>query len=229
LVGRQGRAHGKVIQRDDRDWIKSRTLLLSRTSTPEAEFRRRTIRETAMATKRTFLALTVALASMSLPLAGTALAASDGGSSADGASTPSCDTGEVWNTRTQECEAKSSSRMDDKSLYTEGRNLALAGRYHQALTTLDAVRHPDSMTFTMIGYSWRKLGDFGRAQAFYGKALALDPNNVNTHEYLGEAYVEQGRLALAKAELTAVARISGTASEQYGDLSRAIDGIPDRS
>jgi tetratricopeptide (TPR) repeat protein len=81
----------------------------------------------------------------------------------------------------------------------------------------------------MIGYTWRKMGDFGKAQAFYAKALALDPDNANTHEYLGEAYVEQGRLDLARAELTTVARITGTASEQYADLSRAIDGIPDRS
>jgi hypothetical protein len=29
--------------------------------------------------------------------------------------------------------------------------------------------------------------------------------------------------------LTTVARITGTASEQYEDLSRAIDGIPGRS
>lgn len=181
-----------------------------------------------MTMKKTLLALTVAFAGLSLPLAGAAFAASGGGSSESGASTPSCDAGQVWNSKTKKCEAKSSSLMDDKSLYTEGRDLALAGRYQQALTTLTAVQHPDSMTLTMIGYTWRKMGDFGKAQAFYAKALALDPDNVNTHEYLGEAYVEQGRLDLATAELTTVARISGTASEQYVDLSRAIDGIPDR-
>jgi len=157
-----------------------------------------------------------------------ALAASGGGNGGSGASTPSCPRGEVYNGHTGRC-SKSTSSLDDKDLYRQGRDLALAGRYQDALTALDDVKKPDSMTLTMIGYATRKLGDYDRGLAYYAKALALDPNNVNTHEYLGEAYAERGKLDLAKAELVKVSTVCGTTCEQYQDLAKAIAGLPDRS
>ncbi len=179
-----------------------------------------------MNNKRTLFTSTLAMVSL-LSLAPIAMAAGGGGSSSDGAQTPKCKEGTVWNEKKKKCERKSASTMDDKTLYTAGRDLALAGRYQQALATLDAVRNPDSMTYTMIGYSWRKLGDFTKAQAFYNKALVLDPNNINTHEYLGEAYAEMNKLDLAKAHLEKIKILAGPESEQYQDLANAINGVPD--
>ncbi len=176
-----------------------------------------------MTYKHILAASTFALASL-LPLTSTAWAASGGGSSNNGAETPSCKTGTVWNKKTKKCEPESASKMDDKTLYSEGRDLALAGRYPQALETLGAVKQPDSMTYTMIGYSWRKMGNFEQAHAFYNKALVADPNNANTHEYLGEAYAEQNQLELAKMELAKVESLAGRDSEQYQELAEAIDG-----
>jgi tetratricopeptide (TPR) repeat protein len=157
-----------------------------------------------------------------------ALAASGGGNGGSAASTPSCPRGEVYNSHTSRC-SRSTSALDDKDLYRQGRDLALAGRYREALTALNAVKKPDSMTLTMIGYSTRKLGNYDGGLAYYAKALALDPNNVNTHEYLGEAYAEKGSLDLAKAELVKVSAVCGTTCEQYQDLAKAIAGLPDRS
>jgi tetratricopeptide (TPR) repeat protein len=79
----------------------------------------------------------------------------------------------------------------------------------------------------MIGYSKRKLGNFDEGVAYYQQALAIDPNNADTREYLGEAYVETGRMDLAKAELASVQTICGTECEQYEDLAAAIAGQPD--
>jgi tetratricopeptide (TPR) repeat protein len=178
---------------------------------------------------RTSLVTTMFLAG-ALSLAGTAaFAASSGGSSDSGATTPQCKVGYVWNAKKGECEKKTSSTMDDQTLYAEGRDLALAGRYDEALTALGAIHDPDSMALTMIGYAQRKLGNYDDGLAFYAKALALDPNNVNTHEYLGEAYAEKGKLDLAKAELTKVEAVCGTTCEQYQDLAKAIAGTPDES
>jgi len=155
-----------------------------------------------------------------------ALAASGGGSSGSGASTPSCPRGEVWNSHAGKC-SRSTSGLDDRQLYAEGRDLALAGRYGEALTALAAVRNQnDAMVLTMTGYSKRKLGDYDAGIALYQRALAIDPTNVNTHEYLGEAYAEKGKLDLAKAELTKVAAVCGTSCEQYADLAKAIAGAP---
>ena len=150
----------------------------------------------------------------------TALAASGGGGGSSGGSgsTPTCKHGKG------PCKSGS---LEDQHRYEQGRALALAGHYDEALTALNAVKAPDSMTFTMIGYATRKLGKYDEGLAFYQKALALDPSNVNTHEYLGEAYAEKGKLDLAKAELIKVADVCGTTCEQYQDLSKAIAGKPD--
>jgi tetratricopeptide (TPR) repeat protein len=132
----------------------------------------------------------------------------------------------VWNSSTEKCEKSTS--LDDKALYDQGRDLALAGRYAEALTALEAVRDQnDAMVLTMIGYSKRKLGDYDGGLAYYQRALALEPNNVNTHEYLGEAYAEKGKLDLAKAELVKISAVCGTTCEQYLDLAKAIAGKPD--
>ncbi len=178
---------------------------------------------------RTSLVTTLLLAG-AMSLAGAAaFAASDGGSGSSGTATPHCKAGYVWNTGKGKCEKKTSSTMDDKTLYTQGRDLALAGRYQEALTALGAVRNQDSMVLTMIGYSERKLGNYDQGLAYYARALALDPNNVNTHEYLGEAYAEKGKRDLAMAELTKVEAVCGTTCEQYQDLAKAIAGTPDES
>ncbi len=181
-----------------------------------------------MQTERTSLSLVkVGILAVALSLGGTlAFAASGGGSSGGGSSTPSCPKGEVWNSHQGKC-ARNTSGLDDKQLYTQGRDLALAGRYAEALTALEAVKNQnDAMVLTMIGYSKRKLGNTDAGLAFYQRALAIDPNNVNTHEYLGEAYAEKGQLDLAKAELVKVAAVCGTTCEQYQDLAKAIAGTP---
>ncbi len=178
---------------------------------------------------RSSLVTTILLAGV-LSLAGTAaFAASDGGSSSSGTTTPQCKAGYVWNAHKSKCEKKTSSTLDDKTLYTQGRDLALAGRYEEALVALGAVRNQDSMVLTMIGYSQRKLGNYDAGLATYAEALALDPNNVNTHEYLGEAYAEKGNLDLARAELMKVEAVCGTTCEQYQDLAKAIAGEPGES
>ena len=156
----------------------------------------------------------------------TALAASGGSSGSSGGGSHGCKHGTVWDSNSGQC-VKNGAGLDDKYLYEHGRALALAGHYDEALTALNAVKTPDSMTLTMIGYATRKLGNYDEGVAYYGKALALDPSNVNTHEYLGEAYAEKGQLDLAKAELIKVAAVCGTTCEQYQDLSKAIAGTPD--
>jgi tetratricopeptide (TPR) repeat protein len=156
-----------------------------------------------------------------------AFAVSGGGSSGSGSGTPGCPKGEVWNSHAGKC-SKSTSGLDDKELYTQGRDLALAGRYDEALAALEAIKNQnDAMVLTMIGYSKRKLGNYDEGVALYQRALAIEPNNANTHEYLGEAYAEKGKLDLAKAELVKVSAVCGTACEQYQDLVKAIAGTPD--
>ena len=172
----------------------------------------------------------VALALSTAGAVGPAFAASGGSSSggSSGGSTPSCKPGYVYDSSKQACVKATSGLFDDKQLYAQGRALALAGRYAEALGALTAVRNQnDSMVLTMIGYAKRKSGSFDEGMAYYQRALAIDPKNVNTREYLGEAYAEKGRMDLAKAELANVEALCGTECEQYQDLAKAIAGQSD--
>ena len=178
-----------------------------------------------MANVSSFLARAglVALALSTAGAVGPAFAASGGGSS--GGNTPSCKPGYVYDSNKKACVKATSGLFDDKQLYQQGRALALAGRYEEALGALAAVRNQnDSMVLTMIGYAKRKSGSFDEGMAYYRRALAIDPKNANTREYLGEAYVETGRMDLAKAELANVEALCGTECEQYQDLAKAIAG-----
>jgi len=148
-----------------------------------------------------------------------------GGGGNSSGSTPSCRTGYHWDIKKDKCIRNQ--HTSDNELYRSGHDLALAGRYQEALDLLGDVRNPDSMTLTMIGYATRKLGSYDEGLAYYEKALVLDPNNVNTHEYLGEAYAEKGKFDLARIELAKVEASCGTACEQYVDLANAIEGKPD--
>jgi tetratricopeptide (TPR) repeat protein len=169
----------------------------------------------------------VALALSIAGAAGPAFANPSGGSGG-GTSTPSCKPGYVYDTNKQTCVKASSGLLDDEQLYQQGRALALDGRYEEAIGALAAVQNQnDSKVLTMIGYANRKLGRFDEGMAYYEQALAIDPDNADTREYLGEAYVETGRMDLAKAELANVEALCGTECEQYEDLGAAIAGQPD--
>jgi tetratricopeptide (TPR) repeat protein len=144
-----------------------------------------------------------------------------GGGEQNGGSTPSCPPGYV--AKSGMCAQATTGVLPDDELYRQGRALALAHRYAEALPILLAIgRTDDSMVYTMRGYALRKLGRVREGLDAYAKALALAPDNVNTHEYLGEYYVESGNLAGARAQLARVEALCGRGCDQYEDLSLAI-------
>ena len=57
----------------------------------------------------------------------------------------------------------------------------------------------------LMGFAYRKLGDYTAALEAYGKALTLNPYNRGALEYLGEAYLELDRPDDAKATLDRLA------------------------
>lgn len=175
--------------------------------------------------------LALALAGASLIGVGPGFAASGGGgggSSGGGSSSGSsnettCNAGWEWDQAKQLCVRKDSSLMDDRELYVAGRALAKDGQYQEALALLQAIGNKhDAMVLTMIGYSKRKLGDVDTGIDFYHQALAIEPDNINTREYLGEGYVSLGRMDLAQVQLDRIEQVCGTTCEQYEDLSAAM-------
>jgi len=57
----------------------------------------------------------------------------------------------------------------------------------------------------LMGFAYRKLGDYPAALAAYDRALTLNPHNRGALEYLGEAYLELDRPGDAKATLERLA------------------------
>jgi tetratricopeptide (TPR) repeat protein len=99
--------------------------------------------------------------------------------------------------------------------------------YASAIEQLKALGRDDSAAVAnLIGYSYRKLGDYKVSQVWYERALKADPNHVKTWQYYGLWQVEQGNRDQAQYHLSRIAAISGTASEEYRSLAAALEKPP---
>jgi tetratricopeptide (TPR) repeat protein len=99
--------------------------------------------------------------------------------------------------------------------------------YAAAIDQLKALGHDDSAPVAnLIGYSYRKLGDYKVSQIWYERALKADPNHVKTWQYYGLWQVEQGNRDQAQYHLSRIAALSGTDSEEYRSLAAALEKPP---
>jgi len=99
------------------------------------------------------------------------------------------------------------------------------GNYHAALESLAesaAVFGPHPNILTYQGFANRKLGNKAKALEFYQVALSIDSDHRGANEYLGEYYVEVGRLDLAKAQLQKLESICSFGCEEAQELRRWI-------
>ncbi len=120
------------------------------------------------------------------------------------------------------CKPKHGATGDDE-IYNAGYWMARQGQYAEALAVFRMAKDQDDpRILTGIGFTTRKLGDVDAAFAYYGRALARDPNLVLTRAYLGEAYMSKGNVAAAESELAEIARRCGTACEAYAQLALNI-------
>jgi len=99
--------------------------------------------------------------------------------------------------------------------------------YAAAIEQLKALGHDDSAAVAnLIGYSYRKLGEYKVSQIWYERALKADPNHVKTWQYYGLWQVEQGNRDQAQYHLNRIAALSGTNSEEYRSLAAALEKPP---
>lgn len=150
-----------------------------------------------------------------------AFAAGDGGGSSP--TTQQCKKGEVWDKKQKKC-VKAETGLDQDTLYEGGRDLAMAGRYHEAIAVLSlAADKSDPRVLNYLGYSHRKQGRMLVGLGYYQEALKIDPDYTLVREYLGEAHVQMGDMAAAREQLAEIEKRCGTGCEEYADLSAAID------
>ena len=99
--------------------------------------------------------------------------------------------------------------------------------YAAAIEQLKALGHDDHPNVAnLIGYSYRKLGDYKLSQVWYERALKADPNHVLTWQYYGLWQIEQGNRDQAQYHLSRIAAICGTDCEEYRSLAAALEKPP---
>ena len=99
--------------------------------------------------------------------------------------------------------------------------------YASAIDQLKALGHDDyANVANLIGYSYRKLGDYKLSQVWYERALKSDPNHVLTWNYYGFWQIEQGNRDQAEYHLQRIASICGTDCYEYRTLAEALEKPP---
>ena len=99
--------------------------------------------------------------------------------------------------------------------------------YAAAIEQLRALGHDDHPNVAnLIGYSYRKLGDYKLSQVWYERALKTDPNHVLTWQYYGLWQIEQGNREQAEYHLSRIAAICGTDCAEYRSLAEALENPP---
>jgi tetratricopeptide (TPR) repeat protein len=126
---------------------------------------------------------------------------------------------------------KKSSSIED-SRFIEGYRAAYAtiydrNDYASAIGQLKALGHDDRADVAnLIGYSYRKLGDYKVSQIWYERALKADPNHVRTWQYYGLWQLEQGNRDSAQYHLNRIGKLCGTDCAEYRSLAAALEKPP---
>ena len=96
--------------------------------------------------------------------------------------------------------------------------------YTSAIGQLKSLKRDDvADVANLIGYSYRKIGDYQSSKVYYEIALKDDPNHVRTWQYYGLWQLEQGNREQAQYHLNKIASLAGTDSSEYRSLAAALD------
>jgi tetratricopeptide (TPR) repeat protein len=136
-----------------------------------------------------------------------------------------CDPGQVWDKKKRKCLERHSGVLPDPDLTEYAYSLAKADRHQEAIDVLDLLENPDTpRALNYRGYATRKLGRTEEGIGYYLKSVALDPSYTQVREYLGEAYVIEGKFDLAKDQLSTIEKLCGSKDcEYYQDLAEALE------
>jgi len=136
-----------------------------------------------------------------------------------------CEPGQVWDRKHHKCLQRHSGVVPDPELTEYAYALAKADRFQEAIDVLDSLDNPNTpRALNYRGYATRKLGRTDEGIGYYLKSVALDPQYPQVREYLGEAYVIEGKFDLAKEQLARIEKLCGsTTCEYYADLAKALE------
>jgi hypothetical protein len=172
------------------------------------------------------------VALIAAPLVGPVLAAGGGGGGGDPPASDTSTTTKSTPTKSSHKAKKAKQSFLSNPAFIEGYRAAYAtiydrNDYSAAIGQLKALGHDDyANVANLIGYSYRKLGDYRLSQVWYERALKSDPNHVLTWQYYGLWQIEQGNREQAQYHLSRIAAICGTDCEHYRSLAAALEQPP---
>jgi tetratricopeptide (TPR) repeat protein len=166
----------------------------------------------------------LALAMYSIALVATPLVSAF----ANGGETPAPPPDTKSDTKTKKHKANKSSSIEDPR-FIEGYRAAYTTIYDRndyaaAIEQLKALGRDDRADVAnLIGYSYRKLGDYKISQIWYERALKADPDHVRTWQYYGLWQLEQGNRDQAQYHLSRIGELCGTDCPEYRSLAAALE------
>lgn len=113
----------------------------------------------------------------------------------------------------------------DNEMLAAARSDIESGRYEAAierLQELETSQPEDADVYNLLGYAYRKLERYQRAERYYREALELEPEHRGANEYLGQLYLETGRPDKARERLRVLDDACTFGCEEYDELRAAI-------
>lgn len=130
-----------------------------------------------------------------------------------------------WAASTGSAVSTSSGGAPKSADYTAGEKAAIDENFEAAagyFTKAVGADPTNASAYSMLGFSYRKLGNVEKAFENYNTALNLDPSHLGANEYIGELYLELGDLAAAEKHLKVLDEACFFGCEAYSDLKTAI-------
>jgi len=131
----------------------------------------------------------------------------------------------VWDADLRKCvRPDKTSHLDSDTLYKAVRELAYAGRYHEAIQVLDQMPDQlDDRVLTYRGFTARKLGDLALADMYYDQALTVNPDNILARSYLAQGKLAAGDRIAAISQLREIQARGGAGTWAEASLRQAIE------
>lgn len=138
--------------------------------------------------------------------------------------TKTCFFGRVYDPNLKKCvKPQKDSSLDPDTLYRAVRELAYFGRLDDAQSVLAIMPDQnDDRVLTYWGFTHRKLGNRDLADAYYERALAVNPDNILARSYMGQGFVESGDINAAVDQWQEIMERGGEGSWAEVSLRDAI-------
>lgn len=107
----------------------------------------------------------------------------------------------------------------------EARKLVEDKQYAEAIAKLNTALKDDPQNaeaWNLLGFSSRMNGDFDASEKYYVNALKLEPEHRGALNYMGQLFVQTGRMEKARDVLARLEKACAGECKEFDQLAQAI-------